>query len=66
MVMKDLFSILWAILIMAFLCWAILRYATRPQVEFSWSTKECVRVKYGDPKWNCHNLPPDYIHVWVK
>ncbi len=39
-----------------------------PDVQFSYSTDQCVKVlNYveGD-NYNCENLPPKFNHVWVK
>ena len=44
-----------------------------PEVQFSYSTKECVKVL--DPKaeyegrksaWSCDHLPERYNHTWVQ
>ena len=38
-----------------------------PEVEYSWSTKQCVRVVYMDGKTtNCDVLPDRFDKVWVK
>jgi hypothetical protein len=38
-----------------------------PEVEMSWSTKECKRVVYMDGTiTNCDVLPENYDIVWVK
>ena len=39
-----------------------------PDVWFSYSTDECVKViNYDkDDKYSCENLPAKFNHVWVK
>lgn len=38
-----------------------------PEVEISYSTKQCVRVVYMDGKiTDCSKLPKKYDRVWVK
>ena len=38
-----------------------------PEVEFSWETKQCVRVVYMDGRTtDCKVLPRKYDKVWVK
>ena len=38
-----------------------------PEVEYSWSTKQCVRVVYMDGRTtDCKVLPEKYDRVWVK
>lgn len=38
-----------------------------PEVEFSWETKQCVRVVYMDGRTtDCKVLPRKYDRVWVK
>ena len=38
-----------------------------PEVEYSWSTKQCVRVVYMDGRTtDCKVLPRKYDKVWVK
>ena len=45
----------------------ILRALDTPEVEYSWSTKQCVRVVYMDGKTtNCDVLPDRFDKVWVK
>ena len=54
------------------LVWGIVIYLTlraldTPEVEYSWSTKQCVRVVYMDGKTtNCDVLPDRFDKVWVK
>jgi len=42
--------------------------ASLPDVHFSYSTQECVKVvNYIDGhKYTCENLPSRYYHVWVQ
>ena len=38
-----------------------------PDVHFSYSTDECVKVvNYTDEEFNCTNYPTKFNHVWVK
>lgn len=38
-----------------------------PEVEYSWSTKQCVRVVYMDGTFgSCDKLPSKFDKVWVK
>lgn len=38
-----------------------------PEVKFSYETQECVEVLVKDERqYNCENLPKRYIHVWVE
>lgn len=38
-----------------------------PEVEYSWSTKKCVRVVYMDGTFgSCDKLPSRFDKVWVK
>ena len=58
----SLFLLIWGIVI-----YLILRALDTPEVEFSWSTKQCVRVVYMDGKiTNCDTLPNRYDIVWGK
>lgn len=58
----SLFLLIWGIVI-----YLILRALDTPEVEFSWTTKQCVRVVYMDGKTtNCDVLPDRYDIVWGK
>lgn len=58
----SLFLLIWGIVI-----YLILRALDTPEVEFSWSTKKCVRVVYMNGKTtNCDVLPERYDIVWGK
>jgi hypothetical protein len=39
-----------------------------PDVHFSYSTDECIKVlNYDeDDKYSCENMPTKFNHVWVK
>lgn len=46
---------------------ALCRALDTPEVEFSWETKQCVRVVYMNGRiTDCSVLPDRYDHVWVK
>jgi hypothetical protein len=58
----SLCLLVWGIVI-----YLILRTLDTPEVEYSWSTKQCVRVVYMDGKTtNCDVLPNRFDKVWVK
>ena len=58
----SLCLLVWGIVI-----YLILRALDTPEVEYSWSTKQCVRVVYMDGKTtNCDVLPDRFDKVWVK
>lgn len=58
----SLFLLIWGIVI-----YLILRALDTPEVEYSWSTKQCVRVVYMNGKTtNCDVLPDRFDKVWVK
>jgi hypothetical protein len=58
----SLFLLVWGTVI-----YLILRALDMPEVEMSWSTKECKRVVYMDGTvTNCDVLPENYDIVWVK
>lgn len=48
--------------------WIILNAAEMPDVWFSYSTDECVKViNYAkEDQYSCENLPTKFNHVWVK
>jgi hypothetical protein len=65
--MKDLFWCLVAVFVLLGVACMIFNAINTPEVEFSWSTKQCVRVVYMDGKTtDCSSLPEKYDHVWVK
>lgn len=58
----SLCLLVWGIVI-----YLILRALDTPEVEYSWSTKQCVRVVYMNGKTaNCDVLPDRFDKVWVK
>lgn len=48
--------------------YAMVNVAQMPDVHFSNSTGDCVRVINYDERFNytCENYPDKYNHVWVK
>ena len=41
--------------------------AKLPDVHFSYSTDECVKVvNYTDTEYSCENLPDRFYHVWAE
>lgn len=58
----SLFLLVWGTVI-----YLILRALDTPEVEFSWSSKECKRVVYmNGTTTDCEVLPERYDVVWVK
>lgn len=58
----SLFLLIWG-----FVFYLILKALDAPEVEMSWSTKECKRVVYMDGTvTNCDVLPEQYDVIWVK
>ena len=57
-----------AIIIILALCTvALCKALNTPEVEISYSTKQCVRVVYMDGTiTDCSKLPKKYDRVWVK
>lgn len=56
-----------SILAVAILSWIMFNSLNTPEVEVSWSTKQCVRVVYMDGTTDtCDNKPEKYDIVWVK
>lgn len=56
-----------SILIVAILSWIMFNSLNTPEVEVSWSTKQCIRVVYMDGTTDtCDNKPEKYDIVWVK
>jgi hypothetical protein len=46
---------------------AIDNAAALPDVHFSYSTQDCVKVvNYKDDNFSCEKLPGKYYHVWVE
>jgi hypothetical protein len=50
------------------LCWFFLDAMSMPDVWFSYSTDECVKViNYVEGEnFSCENMPSKFNHVWVK
>ena len=47
--------------------YAIDKAAAMPDVWFSYSSKECVKVvNYTDEIFSCESLPTKFNHVWVQ
>lgn len=60
-------KIIGVILLLTMFCADVYLILETPDVEFSWETKQCVQVIYGDgTTGTCDNLPSRYNHVWVK
>ena len=56
-----------SILIVAILSWIMFNSLNTPEVEVSWTTKQCIRVVYMDGTTDtCDNKPEKYDIVWVK
>lgn len=55
-------------IIAGFMCYAFLTAIELPDVWFSYSTGDCVKVlnyAQGDT-YSCENLPKRFYHVWVE
>ena len=49
----------------AVIVWMFIQATDTPDVIFSYSSKECVRVDYPDgTHGDCNRLPPKFNHVW--
>ena len=61
-------KIIGVIILLITLFWCIVYLILEtPDVEFSWSTKQCVHVIYGDgTTGTCDKMPSRYNHVWVE
>lgn len=56
-----------SILAVAILSWIMFNSLNTPEVEVSWSTKQCIRVVYMDGTTDtCDNKPEKYDIVWVR
>ena len=65
--MKTLFTIAGAGVLVAGLAYAMTTAAAMPDVHFSYSTDECVKVvNYTDEQFDCSNYPSKFNHVWVQ
>lgn len=65
-VIKNLvLAILSVIFFAAVMYWMIVQVTDVPDVIFSYSSKECVRVDYPDgTHGDCSRLPKRFNHVW--
>ena len=50
----------------AAMLYAVSIAVTHPDVYFSYSTQECVKVVNYGTNYTCENLPSRYYHVWVE
>lgn len=56
-----------ALVISAMFVFAFDTASKLPDVHFSYSTDECVKVvNYTDTEYSCENLPDRFYHVWVE
>lgn len=56
-----------SIIAVAILSWIMFNSLNTPEVEVSWTTKQCIRVVYMDGTTDtCDNKPEKYDIVWVK
>lgn len=65
---SDIFLTLFALLATpAVLIWAFIQATDMPDVIFSYSTKQCVKVINADgSEGSCDKLPNKYNHIWGK
>lgn len=65
--MKALFTIAFAGTMLAGLGYAANSALSAPDVYFSYSTGECVKVvNYTDTIYACESLPSKYNHIWAQ
>lgn len=49
----------------AVIVWAFIQATDTPDVIFSYSSKQCVKVIYPDgTEGTCDKLPPKFNHIW--
>lgn len=66
-VLNTVFMIVLVLALLVISTVALCRALDTPEVEFSWETKQCVRVVYMDGRiTDCSVLPKKYDRVWVK
>lgn len=46
--------------------WAVATAVSLPDVYFSYSTNECVKVVNYGTEYSCENLPKRFYHIWVE
>lgn len=63
-----IFTVGMCIALVAVMGWAIYNSVMLPDVYYSYSTKECVRVEnyMPDHNFDCDNLPFRFYHIWVE
>lgn len=64
---KDmLITVVIGIIVFTFAVYVINDILTMPDVYFSYSTNECVKVINYGTDYTCENLPEKFNHVWVQ
>jgi len=47
--------------------WLVLSTFELPEVHFSYTTDQCIKVlNFNDDQFSCENMPDKFHHVWVK
>ena len=65
--LKLLFSTTVVGVMLLALMFVVGRALALPDVHFSYSTNECVKVvNYTDEQFTCDNYPSKFNHVWVE
>ncbi len=59
-------SVLIVVSLFVFIAYAMAFATTLPDVYYSYSTDECVKVVNYGTEYTCDNLPNKFIHVWVE
>ena len=59
-------TIVIGIIVFTFAVYAINDVLTMPDVYFSYSTNECVKVINYGKDYTCENLPEKFNHIWVQ
>ena len=64
---KILFSFVVVCSFLLLLMYAVGNALAMPDVYFSYSTGDCVKVvNYTDEQFSCENYPTKFNHVWVE
>jgi len=64
--MKTIFTVACAFIIFGFMSYAVNTAIHLPDVHFSYSTQDCVKVVNYGTDYTCENLPKRFYHVWVE
>jgi len=59
-------GLFWIVAIIILIIYGINAWIDIPQVHWSTSKNECVKVIYDGIEWDCSELPEKYERIWVK